>query len=112
MLLMDSEIWSILESMFKGIVVDDDTLAVDVIGEVGPGGNFLSQKHTRKNMRKRWQPSLMDRRPFEAWEKDKSGAREWAREKAQKILNEYKPEPLEHVLKKELNSIINLLEKK
>ena len=111
MLLMDSEIWSILESMFKGIVVNEDTLAVDVIKEVGPGGNFLSQKHTRSNMRKRWQPNLMDRRSYEAWEKDKAGARNWAREKAQKILKEYKPEPLEPNLKKEINRIIHHLEK-
>ncbi len=110
MLLMDSEIWSILESMFKGIVVDADKLAVDVIKDVGPGGNYLSQKHTRNNMRKRWQPNLMDRRSYEAWEKDKSGAREWARKKAQKILKEYNPEPLEPDLKEELNRIISQLE--
>ena len=61
-------------------------------------------------MRKRWQPNLIDRRPFEAWEKDKSGAREWAREKAQKILMEYEPEPLDPGVKKELNRIISQLE--
>jgi len=110
MLLMDSEIWSILESMFKGIVVNKETLAVDVIREVGPGGNFLGQKHTRNNMRNRWQPELMDRRPYNIWEKNKDGARDWAREKAQTILSNYHPEPRDAKLQLELEKIISNVE--
>ena len=110
MLLMDSEIWSILESLFKGIVVNDETLAVDIIRDVGPGGNFLGQKHTRNHMQRRWQPKLMDRRPYNIWEKKKDGARDWAREKAQKILNEYKPEPMDENLQTELKKIISSVE--
>lgn len=110
MLLMDSEIWSILESMFKGIEVNEETLAVDVIREVGPGGNFLGQKHTRKYMRNRWQPSLMDRRPYNVWEKKKDGASDWARDKARKILNEYHTEPREEKLLAELRNIISSVE--
>ena len=110
MLLMDAEIWSILESMFKGIVVNQETLAVDVIKNVGPGGNFLGQRHTISNMHKRWKPKLMDRRSYEAWEREKTGSREWAREKAQKILLDYNPEPLDNRLQQELNRIIKSVE--
>jgi len=110
-LLLDCEIWSILHSMFQGIVVNEETLAFDTIQKVGPGGNFLGQKHTRQYMRQRWQPTLMDRRPYEQWNAKKDGARQWAREKAQHILSDYHPEPLEPGLLKELDKIISHIEK-
>ncbi len=110
MLLMDSEIWSILHAMYQGIVVNDETLALDAIQAVGPGGNYLGQRHTRQYMRQRWQPTLMDRQPYEAWETDRKGAREWAREKAQQILQDYHPEPLDPKLVDELGRIITHLE--
>lgn len=110
MLLMDSEIWSILESTFKGIVVNEETLALDTIRSVGPGGNYLGQRHTRKHMRERWMPTLMDRRPYNIWEEKKDGARDWAREKAQQILNDYHPAPLDPKLDAELLQIIERLE--
>ena len=45
-MMMDCEIFSIIHKMMQGIVVDDETLALDTIAAVGPGGNFLTQKHT------------------------------------------------------------------
>jgi trimethylamine--corrinoid protein Co-methyltransferase len=110
MLLMDSEIWSILQALYQGITVNEETLALDAIREVGPGGSFLAHKHTRRHMRERWQPTLMDRRPYNTWEAKRDGAGEWAREKAQQILREYHPEPLEAGLKKELQKIVKSAE--
>ena len=110
MLLMDSEIWSILQALYQGITVNEETLALDAIREVGPGGSFLAHKHTRRHMRERWQPTLMDRRPYNTWEAKRDGGREWAREKAQQILREYHPEPLEAGLKKELQKMIQRME--
>jgi trimethylamine--corrinoid protein Co-methyltransferase len=106
MLMMDSEIWSILYSMFKGIVINEETLALDTIRAVGPTGNFLAQKHTKKYMHERWIPTLIDRRPYNVWEMEKDGAREWAREKVKKILIDYHPEPLEPKESLELSLII------
>jgi len=106
MLLMDSEIWSLMENMFRGIVVNEQTLAMDVIRAVGSDGSYLIQRHTREHMRKRWLPKLMDRRPFEAWERQQDGAREWALAKTQQILQEYHPEPLDPDLDAELSRII------
>lgn len=110
MLLMDSEIWSILHAMFQGIVVNEETLALDVIRAVGPGGNFLGQRHTRQHMRERWQPTLIDRRPYDQWLEKQDGAREWALEKARRILKEYQPEPLSPELDAELLRIIASVE--
>jgi trimethylamine--corrinoid protein Co-methyltransferase len=105
-LLMDCEIWSILCSTFQGITVNQETLALDAIRQVGPGGNFLANRHTLKHMRELWQPTLMDRRPYSAWEQKRDGAREWAREKARKILSEHKPEALDPKVKAEFQRII------
>jgi len=66
-MLMDCEIFDIIYKMMQGIVVDERTLALDVIAAAGPGGNFLKQKHTKKNMRQLWLPKYMDRRPYEVW---------------------------------------------
>jgi trimethylamine--corrinoid protein Co-methyltransferase len=110
MLLLDAEIWSILHAMFQGIVVNETTLALDAIRAVGPGGTFLSNRHTRQNMRQRWQPTLIDRRPYNVWEEKRDGAADWAREKAQQILREHQPEPLDLKLSMEMNRIIAALE--
>jgi trimethylamine--corrinoid protein Co-methyltransferase len=109
-LLMDCEIFEIVRKTLEGIVVDDETLALDVIAAVGPGGNFLKQKHTLKHMREHWVPQFMDRRPYEAWEEKMDGARDWARLKAQEILASHQPDPLDPAVSDELGRIIASLE--
>ena len=110
-LLMDCEIWSILRSTFEGIAVNAETLALDAIRAVGPGGNFLAQRHTRQHMRQRWMPTLIDRRPYNVWEEKRDGARQWAGEKARQLLRDYHPEPLAPALQAELQGIIAAAEK-
>jgi len=109
-LLMDCEIFDLVRKMMEGILVDDETLALDVIDAVGPGGNFLKQKHTRQHMRELWMPQFMDRRSYEAWEEQGDGAPEWARAKAQQILATHQPEPLDPALSAEFGRIIASLE--
>ena len=109
-LLMDCEIFEIVRKTLEGIVVDDETLALNVIAAVGPGGNFLKQKHTLKHMREHWVPQFMDRRPYEAWEEKKDGAPDWARLKAQEILATHQPDPLDPAVSAELGRIIASLE--
>jgi len=111
-LLMDSEIWNMLCATLCGIVVDDQTLALEAIRQVGPGGHYLSHRHTLKHMRELWQPTLMDRRPYSVWEERRDGAREWAREKAQRILREHPGRRLEDGLRSELARIIALAEQR
>jgi trimethylamine--corrinoid protein Co-methyltransferase len=105
-LLMDCEIYDVIRAMSRGIEVNEETLALDVIRAVGPGGHFLGQKHTRDHMRERWLPTLIDRRPYEEWERDRRGARERARDKARWILANHCPEPLDPGVAAELRRII------
>ena len=109
-MLMDCEIFDVVRKMLEGIVVDDETLALDVIRAVGPGGNFLAHKHTKKHMRELWVPRLFDRRPYNVWEEKRDGPRDWARQKAQDILKNHQPDPLDARLSAELARIISSVE--
>jgi trimethylamine--corrinoid protein Co-methyltransferase len=111
-MIMDCEIFGIICKMMEGIVVNKENLALDVIREVGPGGNFLTQKHTRKHMHKLWLHTLMDRRPYSECEEKRDGAKHWALERAKKILYTHQPEPLDPKLEVELRKIIQSVEKK
>jgi trimethylamine--corrinoid protein Co-methyltransferase len=109
-MLMDCEIYSIVHKMMQGIVVDEESLAVDTIKAVGPGGNFLTQKHTRQHMRDIFVPQFMDRRPYNVWEEKKDGSRDWALAKAREILATHQPEPFDATLSAELGRIIASIE--
>jgi len=53
----------------RGIEVNEDTLATDVIHDVGPNGHYLREEHTRRYYKNEfWYPNLCDRRNFEEWE--------------------------------------------
>ncbi len=110
-MMMDCEIFSIIHKTMQGIVVDDETLALDTIAAVGPGGNFLTQKHTRQHMRDVFLPEFMDRRPYNEWEERKDNARDWALEKARKRLATHQPDPLDPKVSAEMARIIAAEEK-
>ncbi len=110
-MMMDCEIFDIVRQMMKGIIVDDEALALDTIAVVGPGGNFLSQKHTLKHMRDLFLPQFMDRRPFSEWETKKDDARDWALAKALIKLETHQPDPLDDGIKSEMSKVISSLEK-
>jgi trimethylamine--corrinoid protein Co-methyltransferase len=67
---VDNEILGMVMRAVEGIRVNEETLAFDLIKEVGPGGHFVYARHTRRNMRKEhYQPALSDRDYLEAWRK-------------------------------------------
>jgi trimethylamine--corrinoid protein Co-methyltransferase len=110
-LLMDCEIFDIIYQVMKGIEVSDETLALDTVHAVGPGGNYLAQKHSRRHMRELWLPKYFDRRTYEEWNAKGDDGRDWAREKARDILKTHEPEPLDPKIVSEFERIISSLEK-
>jgi trimethylamine--corrinoid protein Co-methyltransferase len=65
-LVIDAEIAAGVRTMLRGIEVSDETLALDLVAEVGPGGNFLETTHTAENFRKvQFNSALMPRLPWE-----------------------------------------------
>jgi trimethylamine--corrinoid protein Co-methyltransferase len=68
-LVIDDEIIGSVLRARRGIEVDEETLARDVIGKAGPGGNFISARHTRRHMhRETFVPTLANREYREVWE--------------------------------------------
>jgi trimethylamine:corrinoid methyltransferase-like protein len=59
-LLFCHELASMLRSLWRGIRVDDEMLALDLVREVGPRGNYLAQRHTAKHCRTElWRPRYL-----------------------------------------------------
>jgi trimethylamine--corrinoid protein Co-methyltransferase len=109
-MMMDCEIFSIIHKMMGGIIVDEETLALDTIAAVGPGGHFLAQKHTKNHMREIYVPQFLDRRPYGEWETKQDDARDWALAKARKLLKEHQPDPIDPKIIREFDRIIRSVE--
>jgi len=112
-LVIDDEICRAVLKAVQGIEVNDETLAVDVIHKAGPGGHFLAEKHTLKHFKESlFFPEIMDRSSYEAWKKagGKSLVKR-ARERAEEILKDYWPTPLDKDVQKEISEIIERAEK-
>ncbi|MBA7479836.1 Glycine betaine methyltransferase [subsurface metagenome] len=88
---IDDEILGMVMRAVEGIKVDDDTLAFDLIKQVGPGGNFVTAKHTRHYMRsEHYQPSLSDRDSRDEWEaRGRKATWERASERVKEILTNH-----------------------
>jgi trimethylamine--corrinoid protein Co-methyltransferase len=94
-LIMDSEIFSWNAFIATGITVDEETIALDAIKQVGIGGNYLGQRHTRRHMRDVWRPRLLDRSMWDAWiASGREGAYEKATALAEQLLAEHAAVPL------------------
>ena len=110
-LIIDNEIIDYALRFVQGFEVNDETLAVDVINKVGPGGIFLGEKHTLKHFRERWMSRLSDIDSFETWEKKGSKSIDkMAHEKVKEILATHKPEPIPEDVEKEISGILQRAE--
>ena len=82
--------------LFAGVTVDRETLGLEVIAQAGPGGDFLSTRHTARHLRTaQWRPTIINRKSHERWLED-GGAdlREQARRKALRLLATHTAPPL------------------
>jgi trimethylamine--corrinoid protein Co-methyltransferase len=94
-MVMDNEFARMIKYLVQGIAVNDETLAVDVIKEIGVGKDFLSHASTYKHMRTQSQPKLIDRRMREDWQAaGGTDIYQRALEEARYILENHKPDPL------------------
>lgn len=108
MLVMSNEVIGMAKRILRGITVTPETLAVEVIEQVGPGGHYLAQPHTRQHFRSElWFPTLMDRQMRRAWEA--SGSQTMAgrvRAKVKEILERHEPLPIPAEVEARLREIV------
>jgi trimethylamine--corrinoid protein Co-methyltransferase len=108
-IILDDELYHRARYALASMEVGPETLALDTIGDVGPGGHYLSQKHTRKHMRSlAKQMGVTHQMDAEGKYRDPL---EVAREKVMWILENYQPEPLEEAKKVELTRILQAADK-
>lgn len=95
-LVLQNEIIGYLERMLRGIEIDDDTLGLGVISQVGPGGNYLAEEHTALHFRNEfWFPKVFDRDFWEPWAgKGRKDTLARCREQRDAYLAQYVPHPL------------------
>jgi len=111
-LVLDCEIARMIKFVVQGFQVTDDSLALDVIKEIGPGGHFLKHRHTLDHMRTQSKPEIIDRRSRSAWKAaGATTAYERAAQKARWILENHKPEPLPDDVLATIRSIVVETEK-
>jgi len=109
---IDNEILGMVMRAVAGIKVNDNTLAFDLIREVGPGGNFVAARHTRRFMRREhYRPSLSDQNSREEWEA-KGGEAIWqkAGKKARRLIAEPKYRLPAEVRERILSEITGILD--
>jgi len=113
-LVIDDEIMQIARRWLRGIKVNEETLATNVIHKVGPRGHFLSEVHTMKYMKagELIRTEIFDRDRRDVWEmKGSKGQEQRAREKALAILEKHHVPPLPDDVQKELETIVSKAEK-
>lgn len=111
-LVIDNEIARMVNKVVGGIPVNEETLAVDVIKEVGSSGQFITQEHTFKHFKEQSQSKLIDRRMREAWlEKGGTDLTTRAYEEAIRILETHKPDPLPEGVPEKLREIVEEAER-
>ena len=94
-LIMDAELERMVMNILGGIEVSAESVALDVIHQVGPAGEYLTRQHTYDHMHTFSQNKLYDRRTRDGWnEKGAKNLTERAYEKARHIIENHNPKPL------------------
>ena len=107
-LLIDNDIISMLKYTSNGIEVNDSTLCLDDIDQVGPGGNFLSLPRTLAEINDQSSPEFFDRTDIQQWMDAKGGrdAAMCAHDKVKDLMKNYHAEPIDKDIIKELQAIV------
>jgi trimethylamine--corrinoid protein Co-methyltransferase len=110
-LVISNEVIGMVRRIYRGIEVNEETIALGLINDVGPGGEYLTSDHTLRHFRENWYSDLIQRIPYERWvdegQKD-LGTR--AQEKAVDILENHRPRPLDEGVQKKLRTIIESMD--
>ncbi len=110
MMVASDEIIDMVKRILRGIPVDDDTMALHVMEDVGPGGHFLEHDHTFERFKDEiWTPKLIDRQNWEGW--SAAGSKTYGQRVHERVIDilETETEPLmEASMVRELRRICEL----
>ena len=107
-MVLDAELLQMMSAYLTPLEVNDDTLALDAIREVGPGGHFFGCAHTMARYETAfYSPLVSDWHNFETWQDNGSpSATQHAHRLYQQFLAEYTPPPLDPASQEELDAFV------
>jgi trimethylamine--corrinoid protein Co-methyltransferase len=110
-LVICNEIVDWISHLLGPIEISDETLALDLIDELGPDGSFLGEDHTMAHFRERWYPDVFERGNYDQWQAaGGKSLEERAVERVVKILAEHEPEPLPEDVVRAVHAVIERAE--
>ncbi len=111
-IVMSDEIISYVKRIIRGFDITRDKIGIDVIQKVGPGGDFMTQRHTADHFRQElWRPKFLNRDTPKAWtEKGSKSYEEIVVQKALDILETYRAEPLPEEVQQKIDEIASKAE--
>jgi trimethylamine--corrinoid protein Co-methyltransferase len=96
-----------LRAATRGVVVDEETLALDVIEELGPTGDYLAHAHTLRHFREPFYSKLADKATYAQWvERGATTMEQRAAQQVDKILASHQPEPLPEEIQRGIRAIV------
>ena len=107
-MVLDAELLQMVSAFLDPVIVDEDSLAMDAIREVGPGGHFFGAAHTQARFRTAFHhPMISDWRNYESWEE--AGSPEAAGKAntiAKELLASYEAPPMDATVREELEAFV------
>ncbi|HNS52743.1 MAG TPA: trimethylamine methyltransferase family protein [Anaerolineae bacterium] len=107
MLVAMDEVIAMAKQIIKGVEINDDTLALDVIHKVGPGGSFVAESHTAKHFRGVWFPKLLNRQNYDTWAAEgRQTMGDRTRQKVRDLLATHQPQALPAAVVEEIRGVV------
>jgi trimethylamine--corrinoid protein Co-methyltransferase len=108
MIVFTAEMIDMLKHFTGGFTLNPETIALDVIHQVGQTGDFLSTDHTMEHFRSFWEPSLYNRKRMEDWDADdRPTLGDRLREKTISLIEDHQPDPLADSVQEEIAYILD-----
>jgi trimethylamine---corrinoid protein Co-methyltransferase len=108
MIVLTDELVSMTNNLMKAIDTSTDSLMLDEIDRVGPGGHFLNTDQTLNRFRDFWYPTLLDRSIRSTWlRKGATTLGNRLNAKVKEIIKDHKPEPMNKSVVKQVNEILS-----
>jgi trimethylamine--corrinoid protein Co-methyltransferase len=102
-----NDLLGFLRASTAGVLVNDETLALDVVEELGPTGNYLAHDHTLKHFKKAYYAKLADKRQYSQWSQQGATSMEQrATKQVEEILAGHEPEPLPADVRRDIKKIV------
>jgi len=106
-LVICDEIVSWIEHLAAPVEINDEALALDLIDEKGPDGQYLDTDHTMAHFRQRWYPTVFEAGNYDQWlAKGGQSLGERAAERVDKILAKHKTEPLPEEVRQKIHAVV------